>query len=138
MATKEASSHSRLLGGLLMWFAVLGGAVAWAAHEIAAWSTNELVCASGHEDVSGTPLRLVLGLMVVIPLAVAVASLATAGLALLRVNRARSATGADDPARRSLSRTSLMAAVGLGGNALFVAIIVFDGIGVLVFPPCQR
>jgi hypothetical protein len=138
MSGDTASPRVRLVGGLLMWFAVLGGFLAWAIHEVAAWGTDELVCASGHESVSGTPLHLVLGLMVVIPLAVAVASLVTAWLAWHRISRAQRDGVGDSEERRRLSRASLMAVVGLGADVLFVAIIVFGGIGLLVLPPCQR
>jgi hypothetical protein len=137
MSTDASSPGRRLAGGLLLWFAVLGGALAWALHEIAAWGTDELVCANRTERVAGAPLSLVLTLMVVIPLAVAVAALVTACVAWRRLASAQRRAEPDGETDRRLSRAGMMAMVGLVSDILFVAIIVFGGAGVLVFPPCQ-
>jgi hypothetical protein len=138
MSTDTASSGTRLAGGLLLWFAVLGGALAWALHELAAWGTDELVCANQTQHVAGAPLGLVLGLMVVIPLAIALASLVTACVAWRRLVHAQRRAEPEGEEYRRLSRAGMMALVAVGSDVLFVAIIVFGGAGLLVFPPCQR
>lgn len=126
-------------GGWLLWFGVLGGAIAWTAHEIAAWSTVELTCASGHRNVAGAPLSLVVAIMVVLPLALAVAALATSWVAWRRLSAAQAEqvqrTGGSE---RGISRATFMAAVAMGINLLFIAIIAFGGASVAVFPPCQH
>jgi Na+/phosphate symporter len=138
MASQAPSPRTRLVGGLALWFAVLGGALAWALHEVAAWGTDELTCASGHETVSGAPLRVVLGLMVVIPLVVALAALGMAWIAWRRLSRAERDAERAGHGERRLSRAGMMALVALGADLIFVAIIVFGGVGLLVLPPCQR
>jgi hypothetical protein len=130
-ASQPAAQRSRLLGGLLLWFAVLGGAGAWGLHLLAAWGTDELACASGHRDVAGVPLTTVLILAVVVPGAVALAALGAAWLAWRRTSR-----DGRDNGDAGTGRAHLMALVGLGANLLFVAIIAFGGAAVLVLPPC--
>ncbi|HEX7746460.1 MAG TPA: hypothetical protein VF462_14505 [Micromonosporaceae bacterium] len=125
---------ARLAGGLLLWYGVLGGALAWAVHLLGAWGIDELACAAGSERVSAVPLWQAIGLAVVIPALVTVGSLLVAGLVLRRIGRAPRA-GAED---RSYSRARLLATLGIWANLLFLAIIVLGGIAVLVFPPCQR
>ncbi|MGW4589746.1 hypothetical protein ACWEKJ_20680 [Amycolatopsis thermoflava] len=123
-----APSRTRLLGGLVLWFAVLGGAVAWGLHLLAAWATDELACLAGHEEISGAPLALVITLMVVVPGALAVAALVTSWIAWRRTR-----TAADGV---SLDRTRMLAVVGFSANLLFVAIILFDAVAVVVIPQC--
>lgn len=137
MAPATTTPRTRLLGGLALWFAVLGGALAWALHLFAAWGTDELVCASGHEDVSGTSLRVVLLLTAAVPLAITLAALGVAWLAWRRTAKdSRPETGGDE--ERRFDRTRLMALVGLCSNVLFTTIIIFGGAAIFVFPPCQR
>lgn len=131
--TGRPAPRAALLGGLLLWFAVLGGVVAWAVHLFAAWSIDELACASGHQDLSGFPLSAAVGIAVIVPTAVAAAALAASWLALRRTSAARS--GADD---RSVGRAHLLAIIGLSLNLLSLAIIVLGGVATLVLSPCQR
>ncbi|MFD1324190.1 hypothetical protein [Micromonospora sonneratiae] len=128
-----------VLGGLLLWFAVLGGALAWAVHLMAAWSVDELVCAAGSEEVAGLPLRLVVGLAVVIPAGVTLAALVVSWRAWQQTGRGPESdvpAGAD--VARAMDRSRLLAMVGIWSNLLFLSIIVLGGVATLVFPPCQR
>lgn len=136
-----------LIGGLLLWFGVLGGALAWTVHLLAAWSIGELVCAAGSAEVAGVPLRYVIGLTVLIPAAAAVAALAVTWLAWRRTEpgragRWRTAPDAGPPSAgtvdHALGRARMLALVGLASNLLFLTIIVLGGVATLVFPPCQR
>jgi hypothetical protein len=123
--------HARLTGGLLLWDGVLGGAVAWAAHLLAAWSLDELTCAAGSQRVAAVPLWQAVGLAVVVPALVATGSLLVAALVWRRTGRA----GEEGVA---FGRSRLLAVIGVWANLLFLAIIVLGGVAVLVLPPCQR
>lgn len=130
-----AEGTRRLLGGLLLWFATLGGAVAWSVHLVLAWGIDELACSSNHPDmVAGLPLTGVLTAVVIVPAAVAAAAIGVAAVAWRRLSQA---TKAKDHSP-SLDRARMMASIGLSANLLFFAIIVFGGAAVIVFPPCQR
>ena len=132
--TTRPDSRARLAGGLLLWYGVLGGAVAWAVHLLVAWPLDELTCAAGSEKISAVPLWQAVGLAVVIPGLVTAGSLAVAALTWRRTARAQSA-GAQDPA---FGRSRMLAVVGIWANLLFLTIIVLGGVAVLVLPACQR
>lgn len=129
----QPGHRARLAGGLLLWYGVLGGALAWAVHLIAAWGVDELACAAGSERVSAVPLWQAIGLAVVIPALVTAGSLLVAAMVWRRTARAQRA-GAED---RSYARARMLATVGIWANLLFLAIIVLGGVAVLVLPPCQ-
>ncbi|GAA2051042.1 hypothetical protein GCM10009779_44610 [Polymorphospora rubra] len=131
--TSAAPGHrARLTGGLLAWYGVLGGAVAWAAHLFVGWGVDELTCAAGIDRVAGLPPRAVIGLAVVVPALVTVGALLAAVLTWRRTALPRHAD--DDP---PYARARLLALVGIFGNLLFLAIIVLGGIAVLVLPSCR-
>ncbi|MFE9690168.1 hypothetical protein [Micromonospora sp. NPDC005806] len=131
--TTRPGPRARLTGGLLLWYGVLGGAVAWAAHLLVVWPLDELACAAGHERVAAVPLGQALWLAVVLPALVTVGSLLVATLVWRRTAQAQSA-GAED---RAVDRSRMLAVVGVWANLLFLTIIVLGGVAVLVFPPCQ-
>ncbi|MBQ1016813.1 hypothetical protein KBX71_02920 [Micromonospora sp. D93] len=126
--------RARLAGGLLLWYAVLGGAVAWALHLLAGWGVDELTCASGSERVGAVPLRAVLGAAVVLPALATVGALLASALLWRRTAHPPGPNGED----RSVGRGRLFAVVGIWSNLLFLAIIVLGGVALLVLPPCQR
>ena len=132
MNTSTPSQRAHKIGGLLMWFAVLGGAVAWAVHLIVAWGVDELACQSGHTSVAGVPVRGVVGAGVVLPALVTLAALALAFRAWRRASAARRSD--DDP---HMERAGMLALLGVCANLLFLSIIVAGGAAVLVFAPCQ-
>jgi hypothetical protein len=129
----EPGHRARFAGGLLLWYGVLGGALAWSAHVLVAWGIDELACAAGAERVSGVPLWQAVGLAVVIPALVTAGSLLVAALIWRRTAGAERA-GAEDPA---YGRARMLATLGIWANLFFLGIIVLGGIAVLVFPPCQ-
>jgi hypothetical protein len=114
-----------------MWFAFLGGAVAWALHLAASWGITETTCLSGHVRIGDMPLTHAVAIATAVPLAVTVLAF-VAALWMWRK------TGPDqlDDSKPSAGRAHLVAAVGIWTNALFIAIIVFDGIALQVFPSC--
>ncbi|MCU7730293.1 hypothetical protein ODJ79_41805 [Actinoplanes sp. KI2] len=129
----QTNQETRRLGGLLMWFGALGGAVSWAVHLFVAWGSDELTCQTGRTSIQGIPLRAVIGAGVVLPALVTLAALAVAWRAWRQANAAR--RSADDP---RMERAGMVALVGLCANALFFSIIVAGGAAVLVLSPCQR
>jgi hypothetical protein len=131
MTTSTPSQRARRAGGLLMWFAVLGGALSWAVHIFVAWGVDELACRSGHTTVAGVPVRVVVGAGVVLPALVTAAALLMAWRAWRRASAARRG---DDP---RMERTGMLALLGVGANLLFLSIILAGGAAVLVFAPCQ-
>ncbi|MDG6110200.1 hypothetical protein [Dactylosporangium aurantiacum] len=125
------SPRARKAGALIMWFAVLGGALAWTAHLFVAWGTDELTCRSGHTSIGPVPVQAVVAAGVVLPALVTVAAMWTAWRAWRRLSgRGRG----DDP---RTERAGLLALLGLCADGLFLIIILAGGAALLVFPPCQ-
>ncbi|MFC0005572.1 hypothetical protein [Micromonospora siamensis] len=125
--------RARLTGGLLLWYAVLGGAAAWAVHLIAGWGVDELTCASDRDRIGALPLRVVIAGAVVLPALVTVGALLAAALVWRRT-----AHPPDGVEERPVSRSRMLAVVAIWSNLLFLAIIVLGGIALLVLPPCLR
>jgi hypothetical protein len=130
--TTTSTARGRRLGQALTWFGVVGGAFAWTVHLIAAWAINELTCLSGHTTVAGVPLAAVMWVAVIVPALVTAAALAISALVWRRESAA--ARQRED---RGYGRTGMLGLVGLGANALFLAIIIAGGAAVLVLPVCQ-
>ncbi|MEU4214197.1 hypothetical protein [Actinoplanes sp. NPDC026623] len=125
-------TQTRRAGGFLLWFAVLGGALAWTVHVFVAWGVDELTCRAGNTSVGGVPVRGIVGAGVVIPALVTLAALL---LAWRGWRRATAATRDHDSPR--MQRTGMLLLIGLGADALFLAIILAGGAAVLVLSPCQ-
>jgi hypothetical protein len=118
---------------LLLWFGLLGGGIAWAAHVITAWGTVELVCTEGRSDVLGIPLRAVVTVLTVGPGVVALSALVAAAVAGAQLRRIDS----DGDDRRVL-RAQFMAEVGLWLDGLAIAMIVFGAVAIIELSPCLR
>lgn len=127
----QQTSEPPTIGALWMWFAAIGGAAAWALHLAASWGVTETACLGGHSSVLGYPLKLTVTLTTLIP---GLACLA----ALLAAWWMRRQTSRLDTKTERAGRAYLVAGVALWSNVLFLAIIVFDGIALLVFPSCLR
>lgn len=129
----ETTDRKRpLVGALWMWFAAIGGAVAWAVHLGSSWGMTETVCLGGHSTVGELPLKIAVALSTLIPLAVCLTSLGAAWW----MRRHTGPSHLDISTERA-GRAHLVAGIGLWANFLFAAIIVFDGVALLVFSPCQ-
>ncbi|MEV1289489.1 hypothetical protein [Micromonospora sp. NPDC049679] len=127
---RTPDARARRRGGLLLWFTAFGGAAAWSAHALAAWSIDELTCATGRRDIAGVPLGIALVCATVAPAAVTVVALALAWRAWRRTSAgARSGD-------RGVERAQMVALIGLWSNALFLTIILLGAAAVMVFPPC--
>jgi hypothetical protein len=126
-----ADEKKRVIGPLLLWYATLGGAILWAAHEVLAWGVVELACIRGHHSVIGLELRTFLLLATGLPLAGAVLALGISVLARRRF------AGVENPDRR-IERGQFQAEVGFWSDGLAALIILLDGVAVLVLAPCAR
>jgi len=132
---------------LLLWFAVLGGAVAWSAHLLVGWGLEEIACSpvSAGPQVLGVSLTVWIGVLTVVLGAVTVA----AGLLAWRFWREEGAAdpntriepGGADPEPEDLvrsGRAGFMALFGLAANGLFLLMIVYGGVSLLLLRPCTR
>ena len=118
----------------LLWFGVLGGAVAWSLHSIVDWGINETVCRSGHEEMAGVPLRPLLAGLSLLFLVVCLASLVAAYRQWRRLD---GAPADDELAALRLRRATFMAVIGIGANVLFALMLVCSTIAIFVLPVCH-
>jgi hypothetical protein len=125
---------------LALWFAVLGGAVAWSAHLLVGWGLEEIACSpvSAGPEVLGVSLTVWIGVLTV-----------AAGMLAFRFWREEGAAdpnigiepGGGDPEPEELvrsGRAGFMALFGLAANALFLLMIVYGGLSLLLLRPCTR
>jgi hypothetical protein len=122
----------------VLWFGVLGGAVAWSLHTVADWGIDETVCRSGHAEMVGVPLRPLLAGLALLFLVVTVAS----GVVAFRHWRRLSAgplpgeEEGDELAALRRRRAGFMAQVGFVANILFGLMLLLSAIAVVILPAC--
>jgi hypothetical protein len=121
------SRTARQVGPWLLWFAVLGGSLAWAVHLLLSWGVVELACLRGHGSVLGLSLTTFTALCVALPLAVTLAATA------LSWRLWRGSGGPEDVPTR---RARFLAGLGLAMNLLAVAGIAFGGAALVVLDTC--
>ncbi len=119
---------ARTAGPLLVWFAVLGGFLAWGVHLFLAWMVTEVVCVQGHDQVAGLPVRWAAGLLTALPGVVALAALLIglrAGWVLRR-----------GPDERRTHRARFLVRIGCWLSGLSILMIAFGAIAVVTLPTC--
>jgi hypothetical protein len=122
----------------ILWFGVLGGAVAWSLHTVADWGIDETVCRSGHHEMVGIPLRPLLAGLALLFLVVTAAS----GVVSFRHWRRLSSgplpeeEAGDEVAALRRRRAGFMAQVGFAANILFGLMLVLSALAVLILPAC--
>jgi hypothetical protein len=117
----------------LLWFGVLGGAVAWSLHTVVDWGLEETVCRAGNDEVLGLPLRPLLFVLSVVFLALSIVSTVVAyGLWRKLVG----ASVHDDLDAVRNQRATFMAVVGLAADVLFTLMIAMGTAAVVVIPVC--
>jgi hypothetical protein len=122
----------------ILWFGVLGGAVAWSLHTVADWGIDETVCRSGHDEMVGVPLRPLLAGLALLFLVITAAS----GVVSFRHWRRLSAgplpeeEAGDEVAALRRRRAGFMALVGFTANILFGLMLLLSAVAVLILPAC--
>ncbi|MGI8413603.1 MAG: hypothetical protein ACR2LV_09080 [Solirubrobacteraceae bacterium] len=115
----------------LVWFAVLGGGLGWAAQFVASLAFGWAQCNSP-ADRFGLPVHA--WDVVLSGTGVVVALLAEAtSLRLFRATRKPKGENA-----LSLGRVHFLSVIGLTVNPLALAIILMSGVGVQLFPLCHQ
>jgi hypothetical protein len=131
--TSTAARMGLRVAPWLLWFGVLGGAVAWSLHTIVDWGIDETVCRSGHTAMAGIPLRpLLFGLALLFDVVCSLA--AVVSYRHWRRLEGAPATG-ELPALRQ-GRAAFMAVIGLVANLLFLVMLLCSTSVIFVFPAC--
>lgn len=139
MSTVNVMSSSReqtRIRPAVLWFGVLGGAVAWAVHLLVAWSFMEVGClaprqgfvlqrGAGPGSVASTVVYIATGL----PWLVAAGALVTCLVLRSRARRLES-----DPL--TSGRLGLMLIIGISLDLMSIAAITGGAVGLLVLEPC--
>jgi hypothetical protein len=108
-----------------LWFAFLGGPIAWSARLLASYPMVSVACRAG--------TTLPLNLITAATAAVGVAAVLTGIVALRRVPRA-----GDGGLGDSYARARFMAIAGIMISALFTYAILAEGLSALLHDPCLR
>jgi len=134
-AEDEVVDRRPRIGGVALWFAVLGGVVAWVVQLGVGWSVMELSClgptAGGMYQQAGDSLsaRIAVYAATGVPWLVAVAALATCLVLTARMRR----IGAD---LLAAERTRLLLVVGLFLDVMTVCIITGGAVGLAFVEAC--
>lgn len=128
MSDQPLRMHPRIGPGAL-WFAVMGGPVAWAAHVVFGWSVIELGCQNRSMTALISPQGWA-GVATAVPWLVTIAALVTA------VRLHGHAREQQDVAALSVDRARLMTTVAIVLDVLALITITGGGVGILVLEPC--
>lgn len=113
---------------LLQWYALFGGALAWAgAHVVGYFVTGSCNTAVAHWHLS-------LGLWESLVIALALGGVLAAEAAAYSVFRATASAGEDAPG--PAGRMHFFAQAALLGNVLFLMLVLLDAVGVLSHTNC--
>jgi hypothetical protein len=119
----------------LSWFGLLGAPIAWTAVHVLGYGITEAACGP-----AGTRWTIAVDGWTVVLTAVATAIAALAGLAALavfwRTRDVEGAGGSEEPPPKG--RIHFLAVVGMAISPLFLAIIVLDGLGVILLSNCVQ
>lgn len=117
-------SPSERFGSPAVWFAFLGGPLAWSAHFLASYGLVYVACVTGSKSL--------LYLVTVVAAAVAIAAAAVGW----RLWRQPEPSG--DPAAAQVgARTRFFGRAGLLMSVLFLLVILSEGAAALVFRACE-
>jgi hypothetical protein len=121
---------SRLRHELLQWYALLGGALAWAGQHVLGYFVSAAGCSTsvGHWHVNMGLWQTVIGIA-------ALTGVLLAELAAFRVFQATREVDEDAPGPEG--RLRFFAEAALLGNVLFLMLVLLDGAGSLYHLNCQ-
>ncbi|MFG1748821.1 hypothetical protein [Streptosporangium sandarakinum] len=113
-----------------LWFAVLGGVIAWSLHIVFAWSVVELTCVDGGGLIGGIPVVVFAAVATGLP-AVVVAAALVVDLLLWRRDP-------PEPPGRKSDRVRFMLQIGFWLNVFSVLMILMGGLAVVMLPQCVQ
>jgi hypothetical protein len=108
----------------LQWYALLGGALAWATQHVVGYFVSTAACNDAASHVSAVQVALAVGA------ALAIVSAEAAAVIVFR------ATSPDEPP--PLGRLHFFAQAAILGNVLFLFIVVLSSVGTVVHLPCAQ
>lgn len=117
----------------LVWFGVVGAPAAWVTQFLAGFALSEAAC-----NPPGSERTLSLELIVTLLTCAAVAVALLAAAAALAVFRATRTAGEEEASAPPAGRVHFLATVGLIVAPMMLAIIVLNGIGLIVLDPCRQ
>lgn len=120
-----------------VWFGVLGGPISWLVHLYVAWGVVEVSCTAGRSTFAGVDLGILVPLATIVPAVVTAAALVVSIRAAVILGRAESDPPDQVPARR-IGRAGFMVRVGAVLDGLSLLMIIFGGVAVIMFAPCER
>ena len=118
----------------LSWFGLLGAPAAWTLMHVFGYGLTEATCdpvGSGKVSLEAWTVALMAAGAVV-----AVLAGLSAVAVFLRTRRVEGAGGSEEPPPKG--RLHFLAVVGMAISPLFLAIILMDGLGVIVLPNCTQ
>ena len=124
--------NARLPSARLMWFGVLGAPAAWVTQFLVGLALSEAAC-NPPGETRAVSVELIVTLVSAVALAVALLAAASA-LAVFRATRSAWEESSAPPA----GRIHFLAIVGLIVAPMMLAIIVLNGIGLIVLDPCRQ
>lgn len=136
-AKDPAERAAAWAGPRWVWFGVLGGPISWLVHLYLAWGMVEVSCTAGRSTFAGIDLRILVPLATIVPAVVAAAALVVATRAAIILGRSESDPPDGVPARR-IGRAGFMVRVGAILDGFSLLMIIFGGVAVIMFAPCER
>lgn len=128
MSTETRTPESEPVSQLSLWFGLLGGAAAWAAHLVLAYALVPLACAQG--------LEILLYATIPLTMVVAIAAIVFAWRGWSRVRERANET--DENGNRLISqRVRFMALSGLAMSTYFLFVIVAQSVPIITQSPCD-
>lgn len=117
----------------MIWFVLLGGAIAWTAHILAVYALGEFGCVAGWGHIHFLGLHLVAWLVLAVTLVTAVVTTAAIWASVRMEQRLERAGAGEEAALKTDRSTPFAARFGIITNGLFLFIILFEAVPVLYF-----
>jgi len=139
----DAATHRPQLRPLLVWYAVLGGPLAWAVHLGVAWSVTELSCLAPspngvftHGGSLGTAATLVVWLGTVLPWLVTAGAVGACVVVTRQRRRLQTSATSAAPDGLATERVGLLLVLGWFLSFMSLAAITGGAVALAVLEPC--